>query len=130
MTPPIIDVFDTPYNQRFSRISNRINMESASHKYYHAHKQRIKDSKKFRQQLRDIKIDSLILEYSPNFFEFTRYKRRGILHSILEGEFDIHAAWIQNSYIDFVKKFNESALEHGINTTDLINRHDKEPDEK
>ncbi len=75
--------------------------------YYKRNKEAIKAGIKYKADLRTIKIHSSILDYRKNFFKLSLTSRRSLLHNLLIGEFNLSLPYLNNSYEDFVKIYND-----------------------
>lgn len=99
-------------------------MKNTLKRYYDGNKEKIRESLRFKRSIRDIKIDKSILRYDAKYFTYHRNRRRGLLQSVLLGEFDIDLCWLNNDYASFVKKYNEIAKLHNISEGIFINKLD------
>ncbi len=108
---------------------NYLPRETIQQRYQRRNKETLKQNRLHKRAIRDIKINSFILKYDKSFFKSNKPRRRGIIHSILIGEFDQECPFFCNSYADFVRLFNKACDDYDLEG-ELINKEDDYDDIK
>ena len=79
-----------------------------------------KQRMKFKESIRQIKINSVILDFDKYFFSRSLSSRRSVLHNLLISDFNIEVAYLGRTYKQFVELFNDQYQEES--DTEYINR--------